>query len=161
MNCEELTDHTSQYLSGNLPDPIKEQFEAHLNGCEICASEVKALREVVSSLRALGGQSSPVDLCAGVQARVIMIERARSAWWRWALKPIVAAPAAAVMAALAFFLFWPAAAPTASDKTFAPEYSYYIGAHSHLQRHQAFSDPDMVFAKAELQKASLVSDAGE
>lgn len=163
MNCRYATGLISEYVDGTLADSVKAELELHFDECAACTAEVAATRRIVASLGSLGGQRSPVDFRAGVQARVIAVEQARAPWWRWVFRPIVAAPAAAVMAILALLLVWPIAdqAPMATDKAYAPEYSYYIGAHSHLQRRQAFADADTIFAKAELQKASLVSEAEE
>ena len=117
---------------------------------------------MVAALSGLGELKSPVDCWPGVRERIRPLERRSVPWWRWVLKPVVAAPAAAAVGLLALALMWPMGQqPLASDDAFAPEYSYYIAAHSHLQRGQTFADPDAVFVKAEMQKASLVSEAGD
>lgn len=163
MNCEYVSGLISEYVDGNLDEATKAELDSHFDGCEACSAELDSTKRLIASLSGLGGLRSPVDCWAGVQTRIGVIEAAKRAWWRWVLRPVIAAPAAAVMALLALFLLWPLTeqAPMASDKTFAPEYSYYIGAHSHLQGRQALVDRDAVFIKGEMQKASLVSEAGE
>ena len=161
MSCKRVSGLISDYVDGNLAGPVRAELESHLESCAQCSSELNATRKMLASLAGLGGLQSPIDCWSGVQGRVAAIDAGRSPWWRWVLRPVVAAPAVAAMALLALFLMWPVAeqVPMASDRAYAPEYSYYIGAHSHLQRKQAFADPDTVFIKAELQKATLVSEA--
>lgn len=160
MNCKEVSGFVSEYVDGCLAGSVQRDFEHHLETCAHCAGEVDATRRLLASLGSLSGQRSPVDCWDHVRASIKSRPADRLRWWRWALRPVVAAPAAAVVAALVALLVWPFGnAPTASDKAFAPEYSYYIGAHSHLQRQQAFADPDVAFVRAELQKASLVASS--
>lgn len=156
MKCKRASELIPDHLGGWIAEPEDQEFESHLADCSYCASEVEATRELLVSLSSLSGRRSPVDCWSHVRATISSPQRATTPWWRWVVRPVVAAPAAAVTVVLALFLMWPSGnAPMASDK--ASEYSYYIGAHSHLQRQQAFADPDVVFVGAELQKASLVA----
>jgi len=160
MKCKRASELISDYLDGRLAEPARQEFESHLADCSYCASEVEAASELLASLSSLSGRRSPVDCWSGVRAAISAHQRAATPWWHWVVRPVVAAPAAAVAVALAVFLMWPSGnVPMASDK--ASEYSYYIGAHSHLQRQQTFADPDVVFVGAELQKASLVASTEE
>jgi len=119
--------------------------------------ETGDVAKLLASLTSLGRRKCPVDMWNGVYARITADRQGRRSWWRWALRPVVAAPTAAVAALMAMFIYWPSPG-VAMDKAFAREYTYYIGAHSHLQRQQAFVDPDVVFVRAELQKSRLMAN---
>ena len=158
MRCKDAAGSMSDYLAGSLAETAAAELESHLACCPACAAEVSRTRRRVASLTSLSGERSPIDLWAGARARIMAAQTVKALWWRWVIRPVVAAPTAAVMALLALFILWPS--PDAPmDKAFAPEYTYYIGAHSHLQRQQAFVDPDVVFVGAELQKSSLVANS--
>lgn len=161
MNCKDVSGLISDYVDGNVPGTVETELESHFECCPACSSDLKSTRRMLESLAGLRGMQSPVDCWPGVQCRVAGMDAGRSLWWRWFVRPVVAAPAFGVAAVLALSLMWPVAEqpPVASDKMYAPEYSYYIGAHSRLQGGQAFADPDAVFIKAELQRATLVSEA--
>lgn len=162
MKCREVSELISEYLDGELNGAREHEFESHIELCQACASEVDSTRKMLSSLSTLSNQRCPVDCWEHVRTEVATRRLGTNHWWRWVLRPVVAAPALAAMASITLFLVWPwSSSPMASDKRFAPEYTYYIGAHSHLQRQEAFADPDVVFVGAELQKASLVSDDGQ
>lgn len=162
MNCREISELISEYIDGQLGDIPRREFESHIEACESCAAEVASTKQMLSSLGSLSSQRCPVDMWQRVRAEVRTVPPRSTPWWRWILRPAVAAPAFALAASLAVFLVWPSAdIPQASDKKFAPEYRYYIGAHSHAQREEAFADPDVVFVGAEMQKASLVEDSGQ
>lgn len=160
MKCEKVSGLISEYLDGELQSAQALEFEAHTSTCETCSAEVASMRAMLGSLRSLSGMRSPVDCWAQVRARVAVVSQVRTPWWRVALRPAIAAPALAAAASIALFLAWPSGnMPMASDKAFAPEYRYYIAAHSQAQRHEAFADPDVAFVGAEMQKASLLQTA--
>jgi len=163
MNCKYVSRLISDYVDGSLEDNVKAELDVHFGECEQCASDRDATERLVASLSTLGGLRSPVDCWRGVQVRISPGRQLALPWWRWLLKPVVAAPAAAVMAVLALLLAWPLSQPLplSSDEAFAPEYSYYIAAHSRLQRRQAFADPEAVFLRAELQKAALLQGSAK
>lgn len=160
MNCKHVSSLISEYVDGKLTSLIRAEVESHIKDCKICAEELKTTRAVVAALGGMGGLRSPVDCWPEVQGRVDAISLARTQWWHWIARPVVFAPAAVMIAILAIFVLRPLPnhAPMKSDKVVMSEYSYYIGAHSNFQRRQTFADPDMVFIKAELQKANLVSE---
>jgi anti-sigma factor RsiW len=160
MNCKTALGLVSDYLGGRLAESAKQDFESHIGCCPGCASEVKAMNRLLASLSSLSAERSPVDCWDHVRTCILAEAHKRVPRWHWVLRPVVAAPAAMVMAVLVLFLLWPShEAPVAPDSALAYEYAYYIGAHSHLQRQQAFADPDVVFVGAEVQKASLIASA--
>lgn len=159
MRCKDVTSLMSDYLSDFLSKESRAAIEAHLTICPSCRAELDATRELLSSLASLGGRKVPADLWESVYARVRSEQVARSSWWQWVLRPILAAPAAVVVAVLAAVLLWPSEKP-AIDPSLQPEYTYYINSHWRLQRQQAFVDPDVVLVRAELQKSVLIRGAG-
>jgi anti-sigma factor RsiW len=159
MKCKAVADLMSDYVSGSLRKDTQAEIETHLAGCPSCRSEAAAARDLAASLSSLGGQKVPVDLWEGVYARIQGGQEVRRAWWRWILRPMVAAPTAVLAALVAAALLWPSGnAPT--DNSLGREYTYYIGSHWRLQRQQAFVDPDVFLVRAELQKSVLAESAG-
>jgi anti-sigma factor RsiW len=158
MNCTDIASLTSDYVSNSLGEAIRAEIESHLVDCPTCRADVDAARDLLISLASLGGQKPPTHLWDGVYARITSDHEAKRVWWRWALRPIVAAPTAAAAALLAITLLWPSGqAPM--DDAFAREYTYYIGAHYRLQRQQTFIDPDVALVRAEVQKSALIGSA--
>jgi len=157
MKCKDVCDLMSEYIDECLDEHRRMEVEAHLNSCTDCASELRAMKAMLVSLSGLSGRRSPVDCWTHVHEVIIRQELAKKAWWHWLLKPAVAAPAVALTALLTLLLVWPQStvAPPPAATMSNPEYGYYIGAHSHLQRQQAFTDPDVTFVRAELETASL------
>lgn len=162
MNCREVSELISEYLDGELGAARRREFESHIGACKACASEVASMREMLSSLQMLSKQKCPVDMWQRVRPEIAVRHTSIDHWWRWMLRPMVAAPTLVAAASIAVVLAWPTGnVPLATDKQFAPEYRYYIGAHSHALRQEAFADPDVVFVGAEVEKASLVEDSGQ
>lgn len=158
MKCKDVASLTSDYVSGSLGEAIRAEIESHLAGCPTCRAEAAATGNLLISLASLGGRKPPTHLWEGVYARITSGQEAKGVWWRWVLRPIVAAPTATAAALLAIVLLWPSGqAPM--DKAFAQEYTYYIGAHWRLQRQQTFIDPDVALVRAEVQKSTLAATA--
>ena len=160
MNCKDVVGCISEYVDGLLSMSKVRDIEAHFAECSECRNELKSTQEMIASLSSLSGQKSPVDCWDSVRASIQPMRQRKPVWWRRALRPVFAVPAAGLVAILVIFLAWPTGnTPVVSDKAYASEYNYYIGAHSRLQRQQAFVDPDVVYMRAELQKASLATSA--
>lgn len=158
MNCKKALSLISEYIDGCLTPSEQLSLEAHLDRCEKCASELSKMRRMLLSLGSLSKHKSPVNCWAHVQAIIVNKTPLHRAWWTYVLKPVVAAPALALTLLIALFLILPGPVeqnPTDQLKKIAPEYSYYIGAHSRLQRQQSLTDPDVTFVRAELEKASF------
>lgn len=47
MTCRELADFIADYLSGELPDETRQQFEEHLRLCPNCERYLAIYREAV------------------------------------------------------------------------------------------------------------------
>ena len=156
MDCKTALSLISDYLDGLLQGTQKELFEAHIASCLKCACELNEARDKLVSLASLSARKSPVDCWSQVRIAIIAQSERNVQWWRWVLRPVVAAPIVTVAAVLALFLLWPMQQnQPAPDKSMAPEYAYYIGAHSRAHVPLAFADSDAAFVRAEIQKASL------
>lgn len=158
MNCKIARGLISEYVDGHLGGSKLERFEAHIAICAACALDVEETKDLVASLSSLAVNKSPIDCWTRVRAKILITPQTRPQWWRWAIRPMVAAPTALVAALLALFLLWPGQDSTlANDKTLAPEYAYYIGAHHRAHQPLALVDSDAAFIKAEIQMAGLIS----
>jgi len=73
MTAHPWLEHAAPYALGALEEPDRSAFEAHLAGCDVCASEVRELSDV-AGLLALGGP--PVAPPAGLRERVLADARA-------------------------------------------------------------------------------------
>jgi anti-sigma factor RsiW len=47
MNCKELVDFLMNYLDGELPAPVREEFESHLRLCPPCMVFLEQYRQTV------------------------------------------------------------------------------------------------------------------
>jgi anti-sigma factor RsiW len=75
--CSAMKSKFSEYLDGRLTGQEMQRIAAHLERCRDCAAEWTSLREVQSSLAALGPVAEPKDLLLRVRVAVSQ-ERARS-----------------------------------------------------------------------------------
>jgi len=157
MKCKDVRNLISDYVDGSLHGAAEAELESHIDECPACRSELHEMAELMASLASMGGEKSPVDLWGGVRAKITSAEPARRSWWVWVTRPLVAVPAAGLVALFAIALIRPSGqAPL--DKGLAREYTYYIGSHWRLQRQQAFVDPDVVLVRAELQKSVITGE---
>ncbi|MGC8863190.1 MAG: anti-sigma factor family protein [Armatimonadota bacterium] len=160
MNCSRARKNISDYIDGSLPHRSRCEYEAHISRCRECANELDATRKMLSSLSSLAVRGSSVDLWPRL-SQAILEPVSPGPFWRLLVRPVVAAPAAALAAALAVMLFLPTQRMTPpSDVSVAiPEYAHYIAAHARSQRQQVFADPDVSFVAAELERARLIDAA--
>jgi predicted anti-sigma-YlaC factor YlaD len=110
MTCHELDERLDDFVDGRLGDRESTQVQAHLASCASCRERAQQLRRLLAHAAALPrGVAPPQDLWPGIRER---IER-RSAWAGfWVSWQPIALAAAAVVAALAAFL-WSGSGPTA------------------------------------------------
>lgn len=156
MNCEKAIEITSDYIDGLLPYHTRCEYEAHINNCAKCAYELDEMRKMLSSLSSLAVRGSSVDLWPAIRA--VIIERGQKmSIWRFLLRPVIVAPAAAFAAALAVMIALPnlTKQPDARRSVSMPEYGHYINVHAQSQLHNAFVDPDLTLVAAELERARL------
>ena len=160
MNCNKAIDLISDYIEGCLSDRVCIDFESHIQECNVCKEELRAMNAMLANLRSLGEQRSPINCWAGVRERIVEREVSKISWLKWIIRPVYAAPVLAFGLLLAVFLVWPNNSEIAQGQRLVSnaEYSQYVGAHSNIQRQQVFTDPDVTFISAELEKASLSGD---
>jgi len=70
MTEAEVHTLTGAYVCDALGDDERAAFEAHMDRCEECASEVRELREVAAIMAAATARQPPVTLKAAVDARI-------------------------------------------------------------------------------------------
>lgn len=158
MNCRQVGRLICEYIGGCLPSAVSREVEAHLRECPACRREVQCAEEMVSCLNSLSCHKAPMDCWPGVREMIAERESQRSGWFAWIARPVMAAPALAAAVLLAVLLLWPSAVREPSRAPEAiPGYSHYVTAHSRAQQRQAFTDPDVVFIAAELEKAGARS----
>ena len=161
MNCKKTEDVVYDYLGDRLAGHVRLEFELHVEECERCAHELADTENLLKSMKSLSKQRMHVDCWSEVRERISEPARNGSAGKHWFFRPAFAAPAFAVLAILVLVLMWPfsGSGHPGTDAVSVPEYSRYISAHSHVQSHQAFTDPNVTFVTAELEKASLTTGA--
>jgi hypothetical protein len=97
LQCTTIRNSFSAYLDGAISGSLMQVIASHLESCNSCNNEFVALREMQSSLAALGSVKPPADL--GMKLRIaISHERARSfaGWldgfslkWKNAFRPLL------------------------------------------------------------------------
>ena len=152
MPCERVRKRLSDYLDRELTPAIDGQVGAHLESCDACREEARALGALVAASAAMGGRAIPRDIAGAVMSRIasqpIMVP-----WWRRVARPVLAVPVGAAAAALLVLtLFLPQAPPghmpmvsSAVDHeiTMAKDYAIF-------RSEQAFSGGEGVLLFAEL-----------
>lgn len=106
--CSAMQARFSEYLDGRLTGVEMQRIAAHIEDCRACASEWTSLRQMQSSLAALGPVEEPKDLLLRVRVAVSQ-ERARKrqrpfqAWdlaWRNTVGPFLLQAAAGFASAV-------------------------------------------------------------
>ncbi len=110
MNHAVVNEHLADYLEGDLALDLRALVDAHLDGCEICANEVREMQQTIRLLRALPEPETPPMIAANVMRRIRAGETQPSLFERFQrglgsiLEPSFVLPAAAMaVAALVFF----------------------------------------------------------
>jgi hypothetical protein len=85
-----------KYISGELPSDLRDQFEEHYFDCAECTKDLKALATFVTASRIVFEE----EAAAKVAPRQERAERI--GWFSW-LRPIIAVPAIATLAAVVVF----------------------------------------------------------
>lgn len=87
MNCQEITELSSDYLDQRLAPAQVSLFEDHLKGCSGCRQEVGALRRAISLLGSLDVIETSPDFLGQVH-RKIDRQEANKRIWAWLFEPI-------------------------------------------------------------------------
>ena len=86
-----------KYVLGELPPELREQFEEHCCDCSECAKDLKALATFVTASRMVFDET---EFSSPAPSREEYTEHA--GWFSW-LRPVIAVPAIAVLAAIVVF----------------------------------------------------------
>lgn len=70
-NCQELLDHISDYVDGELETTLCAELEAHLARCHNCRVMVDTVRRTIT----LYHSQAPTELPAGVENRLYKVLR--------------------------------------------------------------------------------------
>ncbi len=116
MDCAEIRKILPDYTVGGLEEHIAAHVRAHLQECESCRRELRALENTGALLAPMQATDPPRDLWPAIRSQLEPRARRKPAW-RVYWKPAVAMAAAAVIL-LAVLLAWPvlqAPAPLTPD----------------------------------------------
>ena len=47
MTCQDVADFLVDYVDGELPAPVRQQFEAHLGVCPACVTYLRQYRDTI------------------------------------------------------------------------------------------------------------------
>lgn len=85
-----------KYISGELPSDLRDQFEEHYFDCAECTKDLKALATFVTASRIVFEEEAAEKVAPRRQ------QTDRIGWFSW-LRPIIAVPAIAALAAVVVF----------------------------------------------------------
>lgn len=153
MSCQRVREHLSDYVDRALTPQLEARISGHLEACDGCREELRALRALVAASARLGGRTIPRDITDAVMTRIAS-QRSRAAWWRRIARPVLAVPVGAAAAALLLLtVFLPQGPPRASrmvasvvDREIPMAKDYAI-----FRSEQAFSGGDGVLLFAEIE----------
>jgi anti-sigma factor RsiW len=155
ISCLRVQEHLSDYVDRALGPGLDRQISAHLEVCDHCREELRALRTLLAASAQWGGRTIPRDITDSVMTRIVS-QRSPAAWWRRIAQPVLAVPAgAAVAALLVLTLLLPQNPPprgrmiaSAVDREIPMAKDYAI-----FRSEQAFSGGDGVLLLAEIESA--------
>ena len=107
MNHSDVRNRMAEYLEGDLSLDRRALFDAHLDACPDCASDLEELRTTIHLLRSLPDVEPPPQLAADVMRRIRLGEATPGALERLRefvvdlFSPGIAVPAGAMVAAFA------------------------------------------------------------
>lgn len=107
MTHADIQNRMAEYLEGDLALERRALFDAHLDGCEECSSELSELRSTIGLLRALPDVEAPPQLANDVMRRIRLGEATPTGFARAGefirdlFAPGIAVPAGAMVAAFA------------------------------------------------------------
>ncbi len=105
MSCHESIDRFDEYLEGRLDPAAAEAIRAHLSGCQSCADELEALRDLRDRIAALPHSLEPArDLWPGIANRLSAENVVRGRFGRRALLAAAAALVVVTSVVTAYFI---------------------------------------------------------
>ena len=69
MKCNEVQEHLSAFMDGEVPEGLRQRLADHLAGCPVCRAELAALERLEAALLELEAPA-PRDLAAKVRQRL-------------------------------------------------------------------------------------------
>lgn len=158
MNCKKAADMMSDYLDDCLTGRVRLDFEVHIEECDECSTRLAAMEKMLVSLRSLREESAPASCTHAVMSAISRRTAVRQT--PWFLRPAFAMPVLVLAIVIALLIMTPGHfEPSLQNQVNVPEYTKYISAHSRAQNQQVLSDPHVTFISAELEKASLMTEA--
>jgi len=70
ITCNQARDRLGELLDGELPPPLRDEVERHVEGCPACRRELQALRALAAALRPAPKASLPPGLWAAIERRL-------------------------------------------------------------------------------------------
>lgn len=70
MNCQTAREQLGAYADGELPPELAAEIEEHARGCEACADELRALREMMEPFAAAAAMKAPPELWPLIEQRL-------------------------------------------------------------------------------------------
>jgi hypothetical protein len=108
-NCLQVREEFSPYLDGDMSGTAMQSMAAHLDGCDDCAAEFAAWREIQGTLGSMGAAKAPAGLLARLRAALaeerergthLAWDRRLAAMWHATLAPIAFRAATGTVAAM-------------------------------------------------------------
>lgn len=67
LTCRDGVELLMDYLEGVLPEPLRQEIDAHVAGCPRCVAFVESYRKTPGILRAATAADVPEDLAASLR----------------------------------------------------------------------------------------------
>ena len=77
LNCQDVLDQLSDFLEEDLAAELRQQIEAHLNGCRHCHLEVDTLRTTIQLYRTDDTVGTPILLSERIRVALRAAYRER------------------------------------------------------------------------------------
>src|SRR5512140_1168217 len=109
-SCRAVQEDLTAWIDGELSPRWTERVRQHVAGCARCAAEADGLRASIALQRqvlpqVISGEVDTAALRARLRRAVAAVPVPPQRAWGWIFRPVVLAPACAVLAALMLFMF--------------------------------------------------------
>lgn len=89
MNCGWVQENIALYLYDELPDDARHELEGHVDRCQECAAELKAMRAFHGEMSSLPQMEVTPNLLAGARMRLSdALDGVAQRRWKWTLDPM-------------------------------------------------------------------------
>lgn len=157
MKCAKVRELISADADGLVSPRVHEELSAHIAVCDSCKREYETTTRMLAEVSELGNRKAPVDMWPVVQVRIEDTEHARQGIFGRlltpVLRPIIAVPAVAAIAAATFITVHTLKEPSRAPQQYArsSEVAAYYEEFSEFRSTQGFGDNSTVVA-AQLEK---------